>query len=350
DLIVDTGSSNTWVGADTRFRSTSTTKATNQRVAVDYGSGSFSGTEFIDQFVIDPGLVISQQSIGVASKVRSVFVAFLIPEFNTLLSRRASKVLMGSSGILYDLYRVNSVLLMPPSVGYNRIGPANLTLGTLSPDTDSTIPTVADNLFTQGTIAAHEIGILFAPSITLNGVITWGGVDSTLFTGSITFIPLTKTSPASEFWGIDQSITYAGKSILGQTAGIVDTGTTLILIADDGFAAYQKATGAVFDTTTQLLKITSGQFANLQPLLFNAGGGTFSLTPNGQIWPRVLNTDIGGVTGAIYLVVNSLGTPSGIGFDFVNGFAFLERFYSVFDTANNRVGFATTQFTNAVTN
>ncbi|PPR05338.1 LOW QUALITY PROTEIN: hypothetical protein CVT26_011601 [Gymnopilus dilepis] len=300
DLLVDTGSSNTWVGAGTRFRSTSTTKSTGQRVAVTYGSGSFSGTEFIDQVVIGPGLTINSQSIGVASR---------------------STGFAGVDGII-------------------GIGPVDLTIDTLSPDTSSTIPTVTDNLFSQGTISAHEIGILFAPSITgndLNGVITWGGVDNTLFTGSITFIPVTSTAPSSEFWGIDQTITYGSTTILSQTAGIVDTGTTLVLLASDGFAAYQKATGGVNDRNTGLLKITSAQFSNLQPLVFKTGGATFSLSPNAQLWPRALNTDIGGVANAIYLIVNNLGTPSGEGFDFVNGFAFLERFYSVFDTANNQL-------------
>ena len=77
---------------------------------------------------------------------------------------------------------------------------------------------------------------------------------------------------------------------------------------------------------------------------------SFGLTPNGQIWPRALNVDIGGVTGAIYLIVGDLGSESGFGLDFINGQAFLERFYSVFDTANKRVGLATTPFTNATTN
>jgi len=36
--------------------------------------------------------------------------------------------------------------------------------------------------------------------------------------------PLTKTSPANEFWGINQAITYGSTSILSSTAGIVDTG------------------------------------------------------------------------------------------------------------------------------
>ena len=63
-----------------------------------------------------------------------------------------------------------------------------------------------------------------------------------------------------------------------------------------------------------------------------------------------LNTVIGGDADGIFLIVSDLGSPSGEGFDFVNGFAFLERFYSVFDSAGNRFGIATTPFTNAETN
>lgn len=45
--------------------------------------------------------------------------------------------------------------------------------------------------------------------------------------------PLTSTSPANEFVGIDQTITFgsARTTILPSTSGITDTGTTLLLIA-----------------------------------------------------------------------------------------------------------------------
>jgi cathepsin E len=313
-LLVDTGSSNTWVGADQAYKKTKTSTKTKNSVSVTYGSGFFEGTEFTDTVTIGSGLTITQQSIGVASETEGF---------------------TGVDGII-------------------GIGPVDLTLDTLFPATTSPIPTVTDNLFSSGAISAHEIGISFEPSITgndLNGEISWGGTDSTKFTGSITFIPLTTTSPSSEFWGIDQSIQYGASTvILAETAGIVDTGTTLILMASNGFDAYQTATGAVPDDNTGLLTLTSTQFNNLQSLFFTAGGATFQLTPNAQIWPRALNTDIGGLAGSIYLITANLGTPSGEGFDFVNGFAFLERFYSVFDTANQRVGFATTSFTTATTN
>ena len=38
--------------------------------------------------------------------------------------------------------------------------------------------------------------------------------------------PITSTSPASSYWGIDASIAYGDTSILSLTAGIVDTGTS----------------------------------------------------------------------------------------------------------------------------
>ncbi|KAL4246323.1 peptidase A1 family protein [Abortiporus biennis] len=67
-LLVDTGSSNTWVGAGKAFRSTSSSVQTRDRVSVTYGSGDFSGTEFTDTVSLGSGLSINSQSIGVASR------------------------------------------------------------------------------------------------------------------------------------------------------------------------------------------------------------------------------------------------------------------------------------------
>ena len=77
---------------------------------------------------------------------------------------------------------------------------------------------------------------------------------------------------------------------------------------------------------------------------------TFTLTPNAQIVPRNLNTVINGTADNIYLIVSDIGRKSGSGLDFLLGQTFLERFYSVYDTANSRIGLATTCFTNATTN
>ncbi|KAH9057474.1 aspartic peptidase domain-containing protein [Lactarius vividus] len=313
-LLIDTGSSNTWVGAHKEYNQTSTSKSTGRRVSVSYGSGSFSGTEFIDQVTLSPSLVVNSQSIG---------VAYTSQGFNDV------------DGIL-------------------GIGPVDLTEGTIGRGTP--IPTITDNLFKQGTISTESIGIFFQPSTSAspvtNGELTFGDIDESKITGEVNYIPITSTSPASNFWGIDQNITYgsSGESILSFTAGIVDTGTTLLLIATDAFQTYQQVTGATLDQITGLLTLTNSQFENLQSLFFDIGGVQYELTPNAQIWPRVLNTAIGGTEGGIYLIVSDLGSPSGQGLDFINGFTFLQRFYSVYDVTNSHVGLATTNFTDAETN
>ncbi|KAG1884795.1 acid protease [Suillus subluteus] len=306
-LLIDTGSSNTWVGAKTPYKQTSTSVATGNSVSVEYGSGSFSGEEYLDTVTLSSDLVITGQSIGVASSA---------PGFNI------------ADGIL-------------------GVGPTDLTQGTVS--NVASVPTVTDNLYSNGTISTEAIGVYFVPGGGA-GELTFGGFDSSKTTSSVNYVPLTTTSPSSEYWGIDQSIAYGNSTILSATAGIVDTGTTLILIATDAFNKYQSATGATLDSNTGLLMITSDQYANLQTLNFNIGSTSYGLTPNGQIWPRSLNSDIGGSSNNIYLVVNDIGSNSGTGLDFINGYSFLQRFYSVFDTTNHQVGFATTSSTSAVSN
>ena len=136
---------------------------------------------------------------------------------------------------------------------------------------------MTDNLFEQGTIPSNSIGISYVPTtsdssdseVLVNGELTFGGLDSDKYSGEITFAPITSTSPASNYWGIDQKVTYGDDPlILDTTAGIVDTGTTLIYLASDAFSSYQQATGASLDESTGLLKLTSDQYDNLQSLFF----------------------------------------------------------------------------------
>ncbi|KAG1842526.1 acid protease [Suillus subalutaceus] len=310
-LLVDTGSSNTWIGANKAYDKTSTSQDTGNAFYVTYGDNSYvSGEEYTDTVTLNSDLVIDHQSIGVASETSG----------------------MGDlDGIL-------------------GLGPVDLTEGTVSNTNE--VPTVMDNLYEQQTISSEVLGVFFAPASSddSGGELTFGGYDASKITGDINYVSITSTSPASTYWGIDQSINYGSTTILSETAGIVDTGTTLILIASDAFDKYQSATGGTLDESTGLLKISSDQYDQLSSLYFTIGGVTYELIPNGQIWPRSLNTAIGGTTDSIYLVISSTGSSSGSGLDFTNGYCFLERFYSVYDTTNSRVGFATTEYTSATTN
>jgi pepsin A len=144
--------------------------------------------EYSDTVTLDSGLVITKQSIGVAMTAQG---------FN------------GVDGIL-------------------GVGPTDLTKNTVS--NVGSVPTVTDNLYSEGTIGTKALGVYFTPGGGA-GELTFGGFDSAKTTSSVNYVPLTTTSPSSYYWGIDQSITYGNTSILSATAGIVDTGTTLILIA-----------------------------------------------------------------------------------------------------------------------
>ena len=77
------------------------------------------------------------------------------------------------------------------------------------------------------------------------------------------------------------------------------------------------------DSTTGLLAISSAQYSSLKTLSFEIGDTSYDLSPNAQIWPRSLNVAIGGSADSIYLVVGDLGSPSGSGLDFIDGYAFL---------------------------
>lgn len=114
------------------------------------------------------------------------------------------------------------------------IGPAALTGGTQSNSKTSTVPTVTDNLFKQGAISSNLVGISFNPITkeqSTNGELTFGGTDPSKYTGSINYVPITKKSPANSYWGVDQSVSYGNTEILSTTGGIVDTGTTLVMLA-----------------------------------------------------------------------------------------------------------------------
>ncbi|OJA14452.1 hypothetical protein AZE42_11301 [Rhizopogon vesiculosus] len=316
-LLVDTGSSNTWIGASKSYEKTNTSEDTGGQFEIGYGSSAdpriVSGEEYLDTVTLNSDLIIEKQSIGVAKD--------------------------GSTSGL------------PPSFdGLFGLGPIDLTVGIVS--NAFVVPTVMDNLFAQNTISSEALGVFFSPasSSDTTGELTFGGYDASKITGDVNYVPTTTTYPANTFWGIDQSISYGDTTILSETAGIVDSGTPTILIASDAFETYQSATGGTIDEATDMLTITSDQYAKLSSLYFNIGGASHELTPNAQIWPRSLNTNIGGTADAIYLIVGDIGSNSGSGLDFVNGHCFLERFYSVFDTTNSRVGFATTEYTDATSN
>lgn len=141
-------------------------------------------------------------------------------------SRKALVVLTAFLGAPYSSDFILNLILE------FRIGPVDLTTGTLSPG-GNPVPTVVDNLFKAHSISSYTLGIFYEPATEpdtaiSSGELSFGGPDSKIIS-SVAYVPITKTSPASEFWGIDQSVTYGTTKILSKTAGIVDTGGFLVV-------------------------------------------------------------------------------------------------------------------------
>lgn len=289
-LLVDTGSSNTWVGAGAPYQPGPNSQDTGETVSVSYGDASFSGEEFTDDVTLD-SLTIQGQSIGVAS---------------------SSTGMKGLDGVL-------------------GLGPTGLTQGTTSGGGE--IPTVIDNLFSQGTIAAPLVSIA-------GNQISYGKTDASTFVGDIAYGPITSTSPANTFWGIDGSFTYgsSGTSILATTAGIIDHSSTRTLLASDAYSTFLKHTGATTDPKTSFAVRDS--CAELESIFFVFNGVTFEITVEQYRWPGDQNTAIGGDVNKCYLAVGDLGTNSGYGLDFILGYNTLKHFAVVLDTGNLQVGIA----------
>ena len=173
-LIVETGCSIIVVGTSEPYVPTSTSEDTGETVVRfrppyfivpdlkgDQSGCGYSGEEWTDTVTLSPDLVVENQYITVASS---------------------------SSG----LCDIDGVL---------GLGPDDLTVGTLTNTPMGTIPTIVDNLYAQGTIPEEVVGVYFIPSsASSTGELTFGGYDSTVITSSVNYVPLTTTSPASEYW------------------------------------------------------------------------------------------------------------------------------------------------------
>ncbi|KAF7980973.1 hypothetical protein HWV62_35772 [Athelia sp. TMB] len=313
-LVVDTGSSNTWVGAGTKFNGGI---STGKSVSVGYGSGKFAGTEYTDSVTIGSATV-NAQSIGVAS---------------------TSSGFTGVDGI----------------VGF---GPVDLTLLTVSGAL--TVPTFLDNLKSQGTISNEILGVYFAPefgsdSDDANGELTFGGVDSSKYTGSLTYTPKSSAGSVGPYWGIEASISFGGKSLGSGLPAIVDTGTTLIYIPSSAYNSFLSVGGGTTDIFSGLAKFDTKP---TQTFSFTIGGKDFDLTPDQYLVPTAQYDNLGLSGSASYSYIGDGGSKD---VDFTIGQKFLENYYSVYDTtqvnfptrhrsnsniildiySNSRVGFAT---------
>ncbi|KAF8317977.1 acid protease [Clavulina sp. PMI_390] len=296
-LIVDTGSANTWFGASTKVPATCDTSGGSHPFSISYGSGTVTGTERSGPITI--GSVTFTQSFGVAT---------------------SSSGFSGFDGVL-------------------GLGPVIETEGTVSGLT--TVPTVFDNLHSQGFISTEAVGIYFHPengsdTNDANGELTFGGPDTSKYSGTLTYFPLVTASPWSAYWSIAIASFSYGTTVLQSTASdaIVDTATTLYYIPTAAYNKFLTAAGGKTDASSGLARFSTKPTANF---ITTIGSVSYPLTPAQYLVPTAQYTYFGLSSAYYYSWINDGGSS---GVNTIIGEKFLESYYSVFDVTNSRIGLA----------
>lgn len=300
-LLVDSGSADTWVPStkctvcsnksQKLGKSTSSTfRAVDEKFSIQYGTGDVSGTLAKDSLVI-AGMELKNHTMGLVTK--------------------------------------ESVEFSDDSVPFD--GLMGLAKGELS---NAGVPTPIESLFEAGLVGAPVMGYhLGRVADGFNdGQVTFGGVDSTRFTGNLTEIQNVSTEG---FWEAPiDAISFGGKDLglQGRTA-ILDTGTTLIVAPpEDADKLHAAIPGSKSDgqggytipcTTSKSVALT-------------LGGKQFSIDPRDLIFLPVDNNDLKGDC------VSSISSGQ-IGQDkeWLVGATFLKNVYFATNVETNTIGLAT---------
>ena len=209
-MLVDTGSSDTWItgmnckcGGSSRNKfgksSSNSLQTSNDQYKISYGTGDVSVQLGTDSFEV-AGLKLDKFTFGMASSESNDFGASKIP-FDGLLGLGGSGLSVTKKDTLIDaLKKANKV--KAPIVGY-RLGRA------------------ADG------------------SGNNRGQITFGGIDESQISGSLTQMD---NESSKGYWEVKMdSVSVGGKKVSGSSSAILDTGTSLIIAPQDAADAIHQA-------------------------------------------------------------------------------------------------------------
>lgn len=298
-MLVDSGSSDTWItgtnckcGGSNRNKfgksSSSSLKTNNDQYKISYGTGDVSVQLGTDSFEV-AGLKLDKFTFGMASSESNDFGASKIP-FDGLLGLGGSSLSVTNQDTVIDaLKKANKV--KAPIVGY-RLGRA------------------ADG------------------SGKNRGQITFGGVDQSQISGSLTQMD---NQSNKGYWEVKlDSVSVGGKQISGSSTAILDTGTSLIIAPQDAAdAIHQAIDGAKPDGNGgyTLPCTTKAQVS------FTFAGKSFKMDSRDLLFaPK----DSNNLKGTCVSAVSTGSTMDGAGW--LLGAAFLKNVYLATNTDANQIG------------
>ena len=189
-------------------------------------------------------------------------------------------------------------------------------------------------------------------SDTSGGELIFGGIDSSKYSGSITYIPVAVEGywefqltryKVFTFHSFDQlffdSIQVGSTTISQSTYAIVDTGTTLIVGPAASVVALHAVVGAFYDSSSNQFTVNcfARPLSSFPNVIFAVGNAEFILAPEHYLL-MIGNQSSDAACATIF----SIGDQKDLrGNEFwILGDYFLYRYYSIFDITNNRIGLA----------
>ncbi|KAI8082869.1 aspartic peptidase domain-containing protein [Halteromyces radiatus] len=174
-----------------------------------------------------------------------------------------------------------------------------------------------------------------------NGQLTLGDLpprDS--YSGDIQWAPLLGGNLLQYYWAIKSNgIKLDNEYISGDLIGIVDTGTTMIILAPEyGNRVIESLKITEFDEEKRLYTVDCNKVRSLPTLTFMITDGvTLVLTPEQYTVPHWQTTLWQNNDARCPLYIS---TDSSDKFDFVFGQKFLEHYVTIYDVDNKQIGFA----------
>lgn len=263
----------------------------------------------------EPGYDHSQSSTYVANG-ESLVLQYGIGEVSGYLSQDTTTIanLTVPNVVFGEITDMEVKPVNPPTAGL-----VGLAFDSISVDNDKPL---FDYIYEAGLVPDNSFGMYLttATSGQRQGILTLGGYDSSLFTGSLTYTPI-----VDDQWYVIKTgaIKIGRDTIVKHSGAIVDSGTSCLAGPTDSINKIMNKINIGSDC--------SG-LGDAPDITVNIGGKDFTITPDDY----TLEID-----GECQVCIQGFDLPSSVPFQWILGDSFMHGFYTHFDKGNNRLGFAT---------